>query len=181
MLRGELVSLPANRLDPPWALRIVQLLAQPRDVHITVHELTSLSYCQAILRRRKAQSFRSDVVSAASARVVFAVWHAAPQVFIATNRLKTRPARLSCADTGSRIPAGRSPSKPLCPAGTAHASFPFTLWFEHSLGPARCSPNSPRGFFFEQTLTTSRFHPIDCTLCRAPATRRTASIPARRG
>ena len=29
----------------------------------TVRELTSRSYCQAILRRRKAQSFRSDTVS----------------------------------------------------------------------------------------------------------------------
>lgn len=33
-LRGELVSLAANRLNAPWALRMVLLLAQLRDVHI---------------------------------------------------------------------------------------------------------------------------------------------------
>jgi hypothetical protein len=33
-LRGELVSFPANRLNPSGTLRIIELLAQPRDVHI---------------------------------------------------------------------------------------------------------------------------------------------------
>jgi len=33
-LRSELVSFAADGLYAPWALRIIELLAQPRDMHI---------------------------------------------------------------------------------------------------------------------------------------------------
>jgi len=169
---------------PPtvWTLRgLCELSGILRShVHITVHKLTSLSYCQAILRRRKVQSFRSDVVSAASGRVVFAVWHADAAGIYCDEWFENTTGQTFLRGYRITDSSGAVTIKPLCPAGTADASFTFTSWFEHSLGPARCSPNSPRDFFFEHTLTTLvSSHRL--TLCRAPATRRTASIPARRG
>jgi hypothetical protein len=47
----NLYPFAANRLDAPWALRIDQLLAQPRDVHMHGLRIDCTVVPPTILRR----------------------------------------------------------------------------------------------------------------------------------
>jgi hypothetical protein len=122
------------------SLRIVQLLAKPRDVHIHGPRIDLTVVLPAILRRRKAQSFRSDMVSLtlASARVVFAVWHA--------------DAASISSDESVENTTGQTFLRPPCPAGYRERIIHICVMIRtfSSSGSARTEFTTQ--LFFDQTL-----------------------------
>jgi len=105
-----------------------------------------------------------------------------PPAFIPTNRLKIRPSRLSCADTGSRIQSRAVTFKTIVPG-----------WYSSRIIHIHVDSNAlfvrlgahliHHATFFRSDANERADHfgfAVPHAAGRTPRTRRTASIPARR-